>query len=283
MARAWRWCAVVLIAAGVVWGKEPIRDEGLRRETLAAVWPGAKVSVVEGKRIDDTFVSKGRQWKIVFPDTFSAETVYHVVGAPVDSDEECAAYDMGTDRTSHTREVRFRAWTWPGSTAGSDNVLAVVQYRFPDVMPAFSCPSIARVVRAIRIDGKLQKRDDFTFETAHHRGVEDARLVDLAGAGVPELLVESDWGGYGVFESNLMVFSLGGRRFKQLLNISCRGVLNFSDVLEVFEKTLDVARTQREHGERFCFNVTSFAHDGKWLDSPQKSLSCEGKLAGVRR
>jgi len=270
MARAWRWCAVVLIAAGVVWGEEPIRDEGLRRETLAAVWPGAKVSVVEGKRIDDSYAFLDHQ----FPDAMKDERVYRVVGPPRDPSEECAAEDIvGEHRPSRERLLRMRAWT---ATSGED-LVAIFQYQFLHNQPALACESIARAVHLVRHDGRLQVERIFTLEMTHHHGVQGADLMDLSGHGTWGLAVQSDFGGGGTAASELVVLGLYRGELQQWLNVPSQWI-----GWDAYSQKLDLARTRATSAAQFCFVKTTLFENGEKLATPRVTRPCYPRFTGEK-
>jgi hypothetical protein len=96
-------------------------------------------------------------------------------------------------------------------------------------------------------------KDRYLFDTVHHADAPDARLLDLAGDGFDELLVESDWGGAGTRVNELHVFDLRRGRFDEIL-------AEYSSIRsdeETYTQKLDLAGTRSNRGARFCFKVVA--------------------------
>jgi len=267
------WCALAVAAMS----QEPIADEGLRGEILAAVFPGAKVSVQEEKVLNDSYWNGPKGAEILYPDVLKTEKVYRVVAPPRDHAEECAAESVITMKHSQTREVRFRVWGWP--SRANDSV-AVVQYRFLPAQSSAACESIVRAVHVTRREGSLHVTEALDFEMTGHIAVQRAELIELSGDGVPQLIVETDAGGGGVRESRLAVIDLASGKFEKWLNVLSRSRL-WNEPDEEFTQVLDVERTRASHGTQFCFTRTLFAEKGTWLHPSRRSDRCYSKSGAV--
>ena len=263
--------AVVLLNAGALYAAEPITDERLRLEVLSAIFPATSVSSLPLRSIDQTWTTQTRA-AMHFPDAFAAEKVYRVVGPPQDDDERCAARDLADSRTAGAREIRFRIYPWPASSRG--DLVAVVQYRFPDAQPAAACPSIAKLVRLTQSGGHWRPVERKTLDTAQHQQLENVWWSSLTGSGYEELLIESD-GGDGAavrFGSDLYIFDLTSGRFKELLRVPSR--IEILSTADAWTQTLDVARTRLLHGAQFCFTKTVLAADHQWFPAPRTTPVC---------
>ena len=172
-------------------------------------------------------------------------------------------------RFSSARQVRFKLFRWP--TENTDGLLAVLQYDFAGANPAMSCPSIGLLVHLVRNAAGWVPRDEYLLETVHHHSIHRIEMLDLTGDGVDELVVESDFGGAGVWGNIVQVFDLSHGHFQELLNID--SVLEDSDQ-EGFMQVLDVGRTLQSHGKRFCFSTTTLFEKGKWFKPPRVSHPC---------
>lgn len=255
----------LLMLTPLVWGAEPIRDEGLRREILRAVWPGARATVFAGKFHTISYTD--------FPDALKGETVYWVSSPPQDQSEDCAADDLvGYTAPSRRRELRFRAWVWPSRP---DDLVTVLQYKFPDAHPSFGCQSVARLVHLTRHDGHLQVQQSFVFEMTHHNAVEGAEFIDLTGNGKWGLVTESDFGGGGTEASEFVVFALEQGRLQQWLNVPSRW-----RGWDAYTQTLDVARTRATGAAQFCFTKTMWVENGEQLAKPRITQPCYPRFTG---
>jgi hypothetical protein len=88
---------------------------------------------------------------------------------------------------------------------------------------------------------------------------------------VDELVIESDFGGAGVWGSSLQVFDLSHGHFQELLNTNSE--LRDSDQ-EGFTQKLEIGPTLRSHGQRFCVSKATLFEKGKWFMSPRVSHPC---------
>src|SRR4051812_1079163 len=179
-----------LLASSAVAGTEPVTDEVLRTQALAAVFPGMQVAVVAGKAIDATWRPKNLSKNaLTFPDVLALEKVYRVSGKPANEVERCAAAKSGG-----TREARFRLYMWPGASTPGADWLGIVQYKFTGVTPDFQCLSVPLLVHLKRTGAEWRITERFLLDTHGHVGIEGIQLVDLTGDGREELVVDSDAG-----------------------------------------------------------------------------------------
>jgi hypothetical protein len=255
---------------------QPVSDETLRLAALHVIFPRMEVSVDQGKRIDHS-----SQWRsapdLFVPDALKNEPVYRVIGKAQNQAEGEACADVVTGRRSDVRQVRFKLFRWPSeNTAG---LLAVLQYDFADTNPAMSVLSIGLQVHLVRGNVQWDLRDQYLLETMHHSSLQRVELLDLTGDGVGELVIESNFGGAGTWGTSLQVFDLTHGRFNELLLTDSR--LEYMDQ-ERYTKSLDVDRTLRSHGQRFCFTNTILLEEGKAFKPPRLESPCYERGEGVR-
>lgn len=264
-------CVAAGLCAAAIHGetRQPISDEALRMLALRATFTGMEVSIDQGERIDDSSPEKPKPGEIVSQDALAGEPVYLVIGKATNKAEKWASEDIITGRFSNTRQVRFRLFRWPNASA--DEFLAVLQYGFAGANPAMSCPSIGLLVHLVRNVANWELRDEYLLETVHHHSIRGVEMLDLTGDGVDELVIESDFGGAGVWGSSMQVFDLSHGHFQELLNTDSE--LEDSDQ-EGFTQTLDIGATVRSHGQRFCFSKTTLFEKGRWFKPPQVSHPC---------
>ncbi|HVB54901.1 MAG TPA: hypothetical protein VNE63_00515 [Candidatus Acidoferrales bacterium] len=271
-------CVYSLAMVSTLSATEATVDESLRLDVLQAAFPKTTISLAVGRSIDDSWNPKSDSKEFLFPDALATEKVYRVVGPVSGPTEQCAASDVTSDNSSSKiREVRFQVFPWPGA-ADRSALLAVFQYEFRGANPPLSCPSIARISRVTRTDGKWREAASVTLGTTHHTAIQRVELTDLAGDHAQELLIESDWGGAGVSGTNLIIFSLTHARFDQWLNVPSR--VYHSAGGDSFVQMLELPRTRQEHAKRFCFQKITFAKEGLWLSQPLKTQSCYPRFTG---
>lgn len=265
-------CWVLLLGLGItLHAAQPIRDESVRRQILAAVFPSMQVSTVAGKLHPS---SKPRPGELIsFTDALAGEQVYRVIGSASGDKEMCASEDMGSETFKNIRELSLVVFRWPRRP----DLLAILQYRFIDASPSGSCWSIGRLVHLVSNDAGWRIAEDIEFDTQHHSGVERIELTDLGGDGIDELLVESDWGGAGIVGSNLFVYSLENGRFEQRLKTTAR----VEGIDGSFTQVLDVPKTRAKNGMAFCFTKTELTgSDGQPYRKPIVSWTCYPKGTG---
>jgi hypothetical protein len=96
-------------------------------------------------------------------------------------------------------------------------------------------------------------------------------MLDLTGDGTDELVIESDYGGSGVWASSMQVFDLNHGHFQELLHTDSE----FEDSdQEGFTQMLDIGATVRGNGQRFCLTKTTLFEGGRWFKPPQVSHPC---------
>jgi hypothetical protein len=79
-------------------------------------------------------------------------------------------------------------------------------------------------------------------------------MVDLNGDGVDELVVESDFGGAGTWGTRFLVFEPRHNKFEEIFSGTSRISYEIDDI---YKEVLDVPKTLRQRGERFCFTKTT--------------------------
>jgi hypothetical protein len=140
--------------------------------------------------------------------------------------------------------VRFRLFRWPGEHGAG--LVGVFQYDFSGANPALSCPSIGLLVHLVKREGNWEVHGRYLLETIHHRSLQRVEPIELTSDGVPELVIESDFGGAGTAGSSLQVFDLRRGAFQELLNTNSR--LEYMDQ-DSYTQVLDVGQTMQTHGQ----------------------------------
>ena len=245
----------------------PIADEALRMTALRAVFPGMQISLLAGKRIDDSWPEQQpRPAELDSPDALAKENVYRVIGQPVNEAEKEASAPTLSGNPSTTRLVRFQIFHWPDS----DGLLAVLQYKFEDAVPSLDCPSIGLLVQLANVNGALEVRDRYLLETMHHFSLKTIRMLNLSGAGSDEFAIESDFGGDETWGTNMLIFNLGAkleRIFETTSQISYQ-------TNDLFTQVLDVPETINRRAQEFCFTKTTTFEDGVLFKPVRISKVC---------
>lgn len=236
----------------------PVTNEAERIRALSSIFPQMKITV------GDPYPIPARKpgELIVFPDALDGQKVYHVVGPASGEAELCAAGDVATMKRSDARELRFVIYHWPKSA----DILAILQYRFTGIeSPAGACWSIGRIVHLAGGHDAWRVTENRDLDTQHHAGLERVELTDVSGDGTDDLLIESDWGGAGTAGSSLLIFSLQEGRLTQELEVVSR----MEGLDESFTQPLDLGRTRKTQGKRFCFTKTDLGSNGQlYRDRP---------------
>jgi hypothetical protein len=270
-------CAAAALGASAMSGAPGFStDDGLRIVALETIFAGMHVSADQSTKIDDSWPEKPKPISLVFPDALANAGVYRIIGAAQNEAERCASEDAFTRKTSSTRLVRFRLFRWPGE--GEAGLLAIVQYSFLGVNPATSCPSIGLLAHLVRNAEKWDARDEYLLETTHHDSLQRIDVLDFAGDGAHELLIESKYGGAGMAASSLQVFDLRRGRFEELLNVDSR--LQYWGESS-YTQALDMERTRQSHGQQFCFTKSTTFEQGDEAQTPRVTNPCYGIGEGV--
>jgi hypothetical protein len=254
-----------MLAAVAMADTAPIADENLRLGALEAVFPGMRISMAAGKRIDDSWPDEPRPRQLNAPDAMAGESVYRVAGGATNEAEKQASSQVVTGKSSSTRLVRFQLLPWPDRTT----VLAVLQYNFEDAIPPMACPSIGILVQLANVAGKWEVRDRYLLETTHHFSLQTVRLTSL-GTGADELVIESDFGGADTWGTNLMVFR-PGPKIEQVFETTSQIVYKTE---EMFTQVLDLPRTIDLDGKQVCFTKTAMFENGQPLNPVVASHVC---------
>ena len=265
------WTSLLLsLSFPPAYAMQPIRDESVRRQVLAAVFPGDRVSFRSGDHYAEAVPKLGRT---VVPDAVARERIYRVIGPPIGEKERCAAEDVATSKQSNIRKLRLVVYQWPGLL----DLIAVLQYDFVGVDPPGSCSSIGRVVHLARVSGRWRITEDTTLQSAHHHSLQRVELMDVTGDGTDDLLVESDWGYTGIFGTVLSVYSLQAGRLEQIVAVATR----FENYDESMDQILDLTSTLATKGSAFCFVRTEFASGGQPLRPVRVSKPCYPRGTGL--
>ena len=254
-------CWLLALSLGIsLYGASPIRDEALRHQILAAVFPNMEVA-------DTGKVQPAKNDARFSPDSMAGARIYRIIGPAVGKWEECASEDVASRVKSDIRELSFVAYRWPRRP----DLLAVLQYKFVGVGPAGACWSIGRLVHLVGGGKRWQISEDFDLDTQHHGGLERVELADLDGEGKDELLVESDWGGAAVGGSSLHVYSLKNGRFEQWLETTAQVQGMYGALTQV----LDLGATRAKRAMSICFVRTDLAGpDFQVYRTPRVSRPC---------
>jgi hypothetical protein len=235
-----------------------------------------EASVDRGKRINNSWPEHPSQRERSYPDALADENVYRVVGKATNAAERTASQDLSTGRFSDARHVRLRLFQWPGESGSG--LLAVLQYDFPGVNPAGSCWSIGLLVRLVKNAATWEPRDKYLLDTVHHSSLQRIELLDLAGNGGNELVIESNFGGAGTVGSGLQVFDLSHGRIEEVLHENSR--LEYMEE-EGYSQVLDIERTRQDHAQRFCVTKTALFEKGEWFNPPRISHPCYKRGDGI--
>jgi hypothetical protein len=244
----------------------PAADESLRVAALRAIFPDMQISLVSGKRIDDSWPEQPRPHELDSPDALAKENIYRVVGAATNEAEKAASDQLITGIPSSTRLVRFQIFPWPGRTG----LLAVLQYRFEDALPSMSCPSIGLLVHLENAAGRWKVLDRYLLETMHHYTLQTIRMLNLTGNSVDELAIESDFGGVDTWGTNFMIFQLGAKM--ELIFETTSQIARKTD--EMFTQVLDIPETIQQHGKEVCFIKTTMIENGNLYAPARISRAC---------
>jgi len=257
--------AFIFSAAIALADTAPVADESLRLTALRAIFPGMQISVLDGKRIDDSWPQQPRPSELDSPDALAKETVYRVTGKATNEAENEASAQLITGNASNTRLIRFKLFPWPNSTG----LLAVLQYKFEDAVPSMACPTLGLLVQLANVKGAWEVRDRYLLETMHHFSLKTIRMLNLSGNG-DELVIESDFGGAETWGTNFLVFNLGAR-LERIFETTSQISYMTNDR---FTQELDVPETIQRGGQEFCFTKTTMFEDGILFKPARLSKVC---------
>jgi hypothetical protein len=265
--------ACFFVASLAIADTAPISDENLRMGALHAIFPGMQISLVAGKRIDDSWPKKPKTDDLFFPDALAKENVYRVIGKPMNEVEQGASEDVASLNISTTRVLRFQLFRWPSTEA----LVAVLQYSFVGVFPALACQSIGLLAQLTRVTGGWRVEDHYLFETGRHTSLQAIRLIALGEDGAEDLVIESNFGGPGTSVSELLVFDLSHPRFEEVVKTNSR----FSGFDGTYTQVLDVPKTSKERGQQFCFTKATMIENDIAYRPPRIASPCYNRGEGV--
>jgi hypothetical protein len=254
-----------LVAAIALADTAPIADESVRMNALRAIFPGMQITLVPGKRIDDSWPEQSRPSELAAPDALAKENVYRVTGKAMNEAETQAATQPITGKPSTTRLIRFQVFPWPNSA----DLLAVLQYKFEDAVPPMACPSLGLLVQLANVNGAWEVRDRYLLETMHHFSLKTVRMLNLTGTR-DSLAIESDFGGAEMWGTNFLIFNLGDkleRVFETTSQISYATNDRFTQAFDV-PGTIDLAASQ------FCFVKTTLFENGIYFKPARVGKIC---------
>jgi hypothetical protein len=258
--------ALILFASIAMADTIPLTDESVRLTAIRAIFPGMQISVLEGKRIDDSWPEQPRPAELNGPDALAKESVYRIIGRPTNEAEKQASAPTLSGNPTTTRLVRFQIFHWPESTG----LLAVLQYKFEDAIPSLACPSLGLLVQLANVNGSWEVRDRYLLETMHHFSLKTIRMLNLSGEGADQLAIESDFGGDETWGTNILIFSLGAR-LERIFETTSQISYQTNDL---FTQVLDVPETINRHAQEFCFTKTTTFEDGVLFKPVRISKVC---------
>jgi hypothetical protein len=119
--------------------------------------------------------------------------------------------------------------------------------------------------------------DRYLLETARHTSLQAIRLVALDEGGAEDLVIESNFGGPGTDISALLVFDLSHSRFEEAVRANSR----FSGFDGTYTQVLDVTKTSKLRGKRFCFTKTTMIENDITYRPPRIASPCYDRGEGV--
>jgi hypothetical protein len=247
----------------------PIRDEALRLQALRTIFPTTQIATGLDAQI-------GAGYEMFLPDALAGEPVVRVTGAAINEAEQEASLDVVNLNTSNTRRVRMKLFWWPGEKHAG--LLAILQYDFAGILPAFCCLSIGRLEHLVADGTGWKVGDEYMLPTEHHYSLQKIELTDLAGDGTIYLVVESDAGGAGVEASAMRVFALSRGSFDEILATPAQ-LVNVEP--SAFTQVLDIKRTQQTRARQFCVLKTTTAENGKQYRAPLITHPCYERGEGI--
>jgi hypothetical protein len=243
----------------------PVADESLRLSALRAIFPGMQISLLEGKRIDDSWPEQTKPSELDAQDALAKENVYRVIGPAANEAEKQAASQLITGKSSSTRLVRLQIFRWPESIG----LLAVLQYKFEDAVPSMACPTLGLLVQLANVNERLEVHDRYLLETTHHFSLKTVRMLNLTGRG-DELAIESDFGGAETWGTNFLIFDLGSK-LERVFETTSQISYATSDR---FTQEFDLPETVQRGGLEFCFTKTTQFEDGVLFKPARISKVC---------
>ena len=235
----------------------PVVDENLRLGALQAIFPGMRISLNAGKRIDDSWPEIPQPRALNAPDALAGENIYRVIGNATNEAEKQASTQIVTGKPSSTRLVRFRLFPWPDRRI---SFIAVLQYNFEDVIPADGLPldrtPAATRERVWKLGGarplftrnhvslfSSDRPNDVSRQwrrrTGRRIGFRRRRYVGHEPDGLPS----------------------GPQNRANLLETTSQPFVYKTD--EMFTQTLDLPRTIDLDGKQVCFTKTAMFENGQ--------------------
>jgi hypothetical protein len=285
--RAFAFLAVaVSFGSSFASSAEIVTDEAVRLQILRNEFPKATISAARnGKKPPNPPLDPELQplWDSMH-DALEHASEYQVVG-PVEKDEEQSATDITKfkgRRFSGIRRVRLLLYRLRSPNGDQSDLLAVLNYSFPEANPARCCRAIGRLLlMSLSGDQVLSKVDEmpnaFTMFTA-------VRFLDAKSTGSERLLIGADFAGAGTVGTNTAVFDLSNRKLTPLgwTTTAVYFGLEKKDE-EMFTMTLDEQRTRLSKENRVWFVKTTYIEKGKRFPKPIiSSASIRLNSKGVR-
>jgi len=252
-------------------GAEIVTDEPLRLQVLRTEFPKATISTGHRaeKRPQESLAPEMQPLWDVMKDALVNETEYQVVG-PAEKGEEGPAGNVissNGQRFSDKRRVRLLLYQWRSKSDSSTSLLAVLNYSFPEAIPARCCRAIGKVLLLSPSgDHVLAKVDQmpnaFTTFTA-------VKFLDAGNTGNEKLLIGVDFAGAGTVGMNSAVFDLSNQKLTTLGWLTTAVYFGLEKEEEVmFTTTLDEQRTRLSKENRVWFVKKTYIEKGKHFPKP---------------
>lgn len=245
-----------------------ITDEPTRVEALRAIFPKMPLALIPGKRIDSSTHLTGDMFPMSAPDALKDENVYSVTGPPTDDDDErCIAMDVpNPEKPSDVREVRMRLFR-----TADDRFVAAVQYSFAGIQSPFACVSIGKLVLLRSVGAQLKSVREMKLETGRHHAIQSVAFYDFGDGDT--LVIESDAGGAGAFETDLFVLKVTRENIQTAFITTSRLYMSIEDE-NLVTTLLDFPRTKAAKGTRYCFVITTYIRKDRHFAPPEIRREC---------
>jgi hypothetical protein len=276
----WLW------GTSIAFGAEIVTDETLRLQVLRTEFPKATIST--GHRAENpTKASRTPEMQPFWDsmnDALANETEYQVVG-PVEKEEEGAAelgIGLKEQRFSDKRRARLLLYRWRSKNGDQSNLLAILNYSFPEASPARCCRAIGKVLLlSTSGDHVLANVDQMPNAFTTFMAV---KFLDAGSTGNEKLLIGADFAGAGTAGMDSAVFDLSNQKLTPLgwATTAVYFGLEKKDE-EMFTMTLDEPRTRMSKENRIWFIKRTYIEKGKKFPKPiSRSASIRLNSKGVK-
>lgn len=244
--------ALLLLDFSICRAAELVTDEALRLHVLHRVFPNAAISISPVRISQEPREAHLAPLAEPLRSALEQERNYDVVG-PVAKDEEAPAEQDITRSPgkpfADRRQVRLLLYR------SQPNLVAVVNYSFPEASPSRCCRVIGKVMLlSVSGDQVLATFDNmpnaFTTFTA-------VKFIDVGSTATEELLISVDFAGAGTIGINTAIFDLSSQKITPLGWLTT-AVYSGLEKEEMFTLTLDEQRTRLSNGRRCWFTKKTY-------------------------